>query len=155
LRELTNDGRHELTLVCQLRGALCGFPLTHVVETMRPLPVEPVAGAPAFVAGLAIIRGAAVPVVDAAQLLADGQLGSVDTDPKARFVLLDAGGRPVALAVAGVVGVRSLPADSHGPMPRLLSQAGAHVIATVGALDAELLLVLQAAHLLPAGFGER
>lgn len=36
---------------------------------MRPLPVAAVAGAPDFVAGVAIIRGDAVPVVDAARLL--------------------------------------------------------------------------------------
>src|SRR5271155_6034274 len=47
----------------------CALPIGHVVETMRPLPTEPVAGAKAFVRGLALIRGAAVPVIDLAHVI--------------------------------------------------------------------------------------
>lgn len=159
MRDLINDGGQDLTgltLVCQIRGALCGLPLAHVVETMRPLPVEPVAGAPAFVLGVAIIRGAPVPVVDAKRVLAGAEVVPVENDrPARRFVTVDAGGRPVALAVDGVVGVRSIPASSRGELPRLLSQAASDVVATIGALDAELLVILQAGHLLPAGFAAR
>jgi purine-binding chemotaxis protein CheW len=153
LRDLINDGGHELTLVCQIRGGLCGLPLVHVVETMRPLPIEPVAGAPSFVLGLALIRGVAVPVVEAAHLLAGKDVAPAESDRTTRrFVTLDVGGRPVALAVNGVVGVRSIAAASRGALPRLLSHAASDVIETVGALDAELLVVLQAGHLLPQGF---
>ena len=51
---------------------VCAVPLAHVSEVMRPLPIEPLAGAPPFVPGLAIVRGKATPVVDLTAVLADG-----------------------------------------------------------------------------------
>ena len=84
----------ELLLICRVHGRLCALPLWHVTETMRPLPIEVVAGTPHFVLGLAVIRGAPVPVVDAARLL-----GEADA-PSGRWIALTAGSHPVALAVA-------------------------------------------------------
>ena len=43
---------------------LAALPLEHVVETMRPLPVEPLGDAPRFILGLSIVRGEPIPVVD-------------------------------------------------------------------------------------------
>ena len=45
------------SLVCRVAARLCALPVRAVIEIMRPLALEPIAGAPAFVAGLAIIRG--------------------------------------------------------------------------------------------------
>jgi purine-binding chemotaxis protein CheW len=118
------------------------MPLAHVVETMRPLPVEAVTGAPHFVRGLAVIRGVPVPVVDAAQLL------GTQTNQADRFVTMTVGSRCVALAVDSVLGVRAIPADSLQAMPPLLQEAGADVVAAIGLLDAELLLVLNGGRLL-------
>src|SRR5688572_15607941 len=56
-------------LICRVSTRVCALPLDAVVETMRPLVVEPVAGAPGFVSGLSIVRGEPIPVVDAARLL--------------------------------------------------------------------------------------
>lgn len=149
MRDLVNDDR---TLICRIRGGLCALPVTHVVETMRPLPVAAVAGAPDFVAGVAIIRGNAVPVVDAARLLtAEGELSSRPRDSARRYVVVNAGRRAVALAVDEVVGVRTLSAAARASLPRLLSGTGSKAIASMGALDTELVLVLQSTHLLPDG----
>ena len=52
------------TLVVRVCTRLCAVPLAHVVETMRPLPVERIAGMPSFVRGVSIIRGVPTPVVD-------------------------------------------------------------------------------------------
>lgn len=131
-----------LSLVCRVQGRLCALPLEHVVETMRPQPVEHVAGAPRFVRGLALIRGAPTPVVDGASLVADAGIRG------GRLVTLAVGSRCVALAVDSVLGVRAIPADSRCALPPLLSDAGADVVAAVGVLDAELLLVLHGARLL-------
>src|ERR1700733_14675484 len=98
-----------MSLLFRVRARLCALPLAHVVETMRPLPVEAMAGAPRCVRGLAIIRGAPIPVVDVAELLGEG---SVQTDtgtrsqPAARFVAVKVADRGIALAVDGVLGVR-------------------------------------------------
>ena len=129
---------------------MCALPLGHVVETLRPLPVEPLAGAPAFVQGLCVIRGVPRPVVDAARLLGAQAPGALPPDRSAaRFVTVWAGARQVALAVDAVLGVRTVPPDSLQALPPLLHEAGAEAVAAVGRLDAELLLVLRSSRLLP------
>lgn len=130
-------------LLCRVQTRLCALPLEHVVETMRPLPFEPVSGTPHFVRGLAIIRGAPIPVVDAAWLL-----GTEESQPS-RFVTLTAGDRRIALAVSGVVGVQSIPTESLQELPPLLQDTAADVISAIGRLDSELLLVLRSARLVP------
>jgi purine-binding chemotaxis protein CheW len=131
-------------LVCRVGGRFCALPLAHVVETMRPLLIEPLSAMPRFVSGLSIIRGLPVPVVDAGVLL-----GTTDCPAPTRFVTLAIEGRHVALAVEAVIGIRQLPAASLGELPPLLREASAEAIAAVGALDASLLVVLRAAHIVP------
>ncbi|HUG26320.1 MAG TPA: chemotaxis protein CheW [Albitalea sp.] len=138
-----HDGNPDLALVCRVETRLCALPIGHVVEIMRPLPVEPVAGAPHFVQGLAVVRGTPIPVVDAARLLGGSSIRAE------RFLTIMAAGRRIALAVGGVLGVRPLPSASLTELPPLLHDASADVIAAIGLLDAELLLVLRSARLLP------
>jgi purine-binding chemotaxis protein CheW len=138
-----DDGNAGLSLICRVQTRLCALPLEHVVELLRPLPVEPVAGAPPFVLGLAVIRGAPLPVVDSARLL------GADDARAGRFVTVNAGNRRVALAVDGVLGVRAIALESLHALPPLLHEADSGVIAAIGLLDAELLLVLRSARLLP------
>jgi purine-binding chemotaxis protein CheW len=138
------------SLVFRAGGRQCMLPLEHIVETMRPLPVRAVAGAPPCVVGVAIVRGVALPVVDVARLLGEsGDSGSVSsaTAGARRFVTIRVGDRRVALAVDVVVGVRTLPEGTLREVPPLLRDAGSDAVATIGTLDAELLLVLRAARL--------
>jgi len=130
-------------LLGRARTRLCALPLGHVVETMRPLPTTPLAGAPAFVAGLSVIRGQPVPVVDVGALL-----GSPEPPAATRFVIVRAGDRRVALALEAVLGVRVLP-DGKEPLPPLLQEAGAEAVSAVATLDRELLVVLRAGRLVP------
>src|ERR1700704_3300860 len=51
-------------LLCRAGMHLCAMPLAHVIATMRVLPIEAVSGAPSYVRGLCVIRGAPVAVVD-------------------------------------------------------------------------------------------
>jgi purine-binding chemotaxis protein CheW len=115
---------------------------------MRPLPVTPLAGAPAFVQGLSVIRGTPVPVVDLGALLS----GSDPAKPT-RFVTLRLDGRCVALAVEGVLGIRELP-GTLSSLPPLLADASAEAVSALGILDAELVLVLEAARLVPDSVGK-
>jgi purine-binding chemotaxis protein CheW len=117
---------------------------------MRPLPIEPIPGAPDFVSGVAIVRGAPLPVVNATRLL-----GGPLTMQAGRFVTLRAGERRVVLAVDAVLGIRELRAGSTYELPLLLRDAAADVIATIGALDAQLLLVLRTMHLVPESVFQR
>src|SRR5262245_46180333 len=95
----------ERSLVCRVAGRLCALPLGSVIETMRPLPLRRVAGAPAFLLGIGIVRGEPVPVIDAARLLAD------IAAPPTRYVSVRVGERRAVLAVEEVLGVRAIPGD--------------------------------------------
>jgi purine-binding chemotaxis protein CheW len=132
-----------LALLCRARDRLCALPLEHLVETMRPLPVTPVPGAAPFVRGLSLIRGGPVPVVDLGALL-----GAREQAEPTRFVTLRIGDRRVALAVERVVGIQQLPSVLT-TLPPVLADAPAEFVSAIGAVDAELLLVLQALRLVP------
>jgi purine-binding chemotaxis protein CheW len=108
-------------------------------------------GTPPFVLGLAIIRGLPTPVVDAGRLIDPSTLPStpIVSRSAARFVSLKLGERTAALAVDAVLEVRSLPAETLSKMPPLLLGGNAHLVSVIGALDAKLLLVLDAARLVP------
>jgi purine-binding chemotaxis protein CheW len=140
-----DGGSPDLSLICRVQTRLCALPLAYVVETMRPLPVQPWSGAPAFVRGLAIIRGSPIPVLDAAQLVegdADGEGAWSE-----RFVTVAVEHRRVALAVDDVLGVQSIQADALRELPPLLQNAAA--VSAIGVLDARLLVVLHGARLMP------
>src|SRR5215471_17791700 len=117
--------------------------MADVIETMRLLPIEAIAGAPRFVLGLSVIRGEPVPVVDVAQLL-----GAEAVQPR-RLVTVRGARRPLALAVDAVLGVRAVAADQLSELPPLAGAVASEVVAAIGTLDAQLLVVLQAARLVP------
>jgi len=121
----------------------CAIPLASVIETMRPLPTEPVAGTPPFVRGLSVIRGTPTLVVDLRGLLD----GTASSGTAGRYVTLKAGARAVALAVETVVGIRTLTSAETAELPSLLGAAGRETIEAIGTHDAELLVVLRAARL--------
>jgi purine-binding chemotaxis protein CheW len=132
-------------LLCRVASLICGLPLEHVRETMRPLPLEPFGGMPAFVDGLSIIRGVPVPVVDLARLL-----GNESNARRARLVVVKVAQRHVALSVEQVIGVRALEVAAGAVLPPLLASARTDFVSVVGALDARLLLVLESALILPS-----
>jgi purine-binding chemotaxis protein CheW len=153
LVRIKNNGRSvglegRLILLCRVGSCMCALPLEHVEETMRPLPVEAIAGVPSYVLGLSIIRGAPVPVVDTAGLI------SAERARPSRFVTIRAGRRHVALAVDAVLGIRPLPAESLAELPPLLGPDRADVIAALASLDARLLLVLEATRIVPESLWE-
>lgn len=128
-------------LLARAGSLLVGLPLEHVVETMRRLPCSAVPGAPEFVLGASVIRGAVTPVVSLAALLGAGASGL------SRLITVRAGRRVVALAVDEVVGVRRLDPAEVTALPRLLEpEAGA--VSRLAALDQDLLLVLETGRLL-------
>lgn len=132
-----------VALVFRAGPRRCGLPVAQVVETMRPLPVERVAGVPAAVLGLAVIRGAPTPVVDLARVV-----GVADAGAPGRFVVVAVGARRAALAVTEVLGVYALDAALFDALPPLLRDAGGAASA-VGVHDRELLSMLDGARVVP------
>jgi purine-binding chemotaxis protein CheW len=130
-------------LVCRAGTLLCAIPLEHVIEILRVLPIETIAGAPPFVRGLCIIRGAAVPVVDTGLLVGDQPTKS------GRLVTIRTGSRTIALAAETVLGVWAIDAEAASELPPLLRDAARDSIAAIGTLDAELLFFLRAARIAP------
>jgi purine-binding chemotaxis protein CheW len=139
-RDRRDGGRALIVVVGRLR---CALPLAVVTEVMRTQPVERLDGAPRFVHGVAVIRGGPVPVVDLGALL-DG--GAADR-PRARLVTLLLAGRPVALAVDAIDGLRWL--DEATVLPPLLGALDPERIAALQVAGPELLVVLGAARLVP------
>lgn len=136
-------------VLCRVGSLVCALPAEHVSETMRPLPVEALAGMPSFVAGLAIVRGVPIPVVDLARLL-----GASDPRPATRFVAIRIGKRHAAIAVDTVLGVRPVRPESLRELPPLLGEARTDAVAAMGTLDADLVLVLRSARIVPPSVWE-
>ena len=123
------------------------MPIGDVAETMRPLPIEPFASMPAFVLGVAVIRGRPTPVVDA------GALVGAPAERPTRFVTIKTGARTCALAVDSVIGIGDLATGSLEALPALLDRSNGAVSA-IGAVDAELLVVLESMRIVPAAAWE-
>jgi purine-binding chemotaxis protein CheW len=134
-------------LLCQVGSRIGALALKDVRETMRPLPIEPLNGMPPFVLGLAVVRGTPVPVIGGHRLLSPFQ--SVLAGTASRFVTLKLGQRTAALAVDAVLEVRSIARATLTEIPPLLRESEAELVAAIGTLDADLLLVLEAARLIP------
>lgn len=109
---------------------------------MRPLPLEPIADAHETVLGVAVIRSSPTVVVDLARVL------GADSAPPTRFVTIRTGPRTVALAVEEVVGVETLADDALHALPPLLATSSSAVV-SLGNVDRDLLVVLEASKLAP------
>ena len=142
--EASSSAEHLSVVIVRAAALLCALPLASVIETMRCPPLTAVSGTPQCVAGVAMIRGAMVAVVDLGILL-----GSTSAAiPEARLVTLRIGGRSVGLAVHSVIGVRELDSAALAEVPPMLRQANPGVLTAVASLDRELLLVLDGSRIL-------
>jgi purine-binding chemotaxis protein CheW len=131
-------------LLATAASRICAFPLAHVIEIMRPLPLNTIGGSPSFIQGLSIIRDAPVPVVHVGSLL-----GAASDSPVKRFVTMRDGERRVALGVESVSGVAAIDQRRLQELPALLGNSSADVIDSIGTADARLLVVLRSAHVVP------
>src|SRR5437868_7833694 len=111
-------GSQHSNLLVRCRTWLCVLPLAEVIETLRLLPLQPVAGAPGFVRGLTLIRGELLPVVELALLL-----GAEDAAPGGRLVVVRAANRRLALAVDEVLRVLPQELPQLSAVAPLLSKA--------------------------------
>lgn len=137
--------REHEALFIRASGRAFAIPLSFVRETMRPLPVERLPELPAFVRGLARVRGRLVPVVVLSRLVGD----EVERGGARRFVSLEVNGGAFVLEVDEVRGLGELDQDQLEGLPPLARGLDGSVVAAVRVRDAELLFVLEATRLLP------
>lgn len=138
---VAHPGERRHVLLVRARSWTGALPIRDVVETMRALPVRPVAGAPLFIRGLAMIRGAMLPVVSLCALL-----GDINEQVGHRFVTVRVGeGRLVALEVNAVLGARHIDVAALDAMPPLLSEALPDLVERLGSLDGQVLALLRSA----------
>lgn len=134
-----------LALLVSAGGSTCAIPSQCVCEIMRPLPLQEVAGAPAYLAGLSVIRGAATPVVDLNLLMG----GATYAHAARRLVLVDVDDRRVALAVHDVYGLRRLDLTQRDALPPLLRDSAGDAVEAIGVADAQLMMLLRTGRLVP------
>jgi len=135
-------------LVVEARRRLCAVPLVHVLEIMRPLPIEIISGAPSFVRGVSIIRGIPTPVVDLGALLGMSDDGS-PVGISGRFVTLRLGQRQAAFFVEAVCGILELDTLTIQELPPLLQGTSDNLIQAITTLDAQMLVILRLGWQLP------
>src|SRR5271163_883154 len=136
--------RTRKALVVGLKSCICAVPLAYIIETMRPLPIERIAGVPSFVQGISLIRGIPTPVIDL------GALVGTPSERAERFVTLRVGDKQVALSMNAVLGICDLSTVlAMQELPPLLQRGSKEVIETIGMLDEQVLLVLREGWELP------
>lgn len=145
-----SSGLQRSYLLVQCRSWHCALPLTEVVETMRPLPLQSVAGVPRFVLGLSLIRGELIPVVDLARIL--GAEGGEERGAEGgRLVVVRTAERRLALAVDAVLRVLPPELAEGCKVAPLLRQALPAEVAALAVLDGAALAVLESVNVLPEG----
>lgn len=139
-------------LLVRARSWMCALPIEEIEETMRPLPVTPMASMPPFVRGVSLVRGSSAPVVSL-----DGLLSGAPAEPcpGGRFVSLRVPEGRLVLEVDEVRGLSLLDPDTLEAVPSLLGGGARGHVARLGSLDGRLLAVLGAAHVLPPDVWER
>jgi purine-binding chemotaxis protein CheW len=91
-------------------------PISHVREVVAPAPLTALPHAPSAVAGVMDHRGQVITVVD---LRARFGLGAAPDHDRARWILLEVGGRGVGLIADSVLGVLPMGAAGLRPPPSL------------------------------------
>ncbi len=143
MREIGANTGPQKWILCRVGPRICAVPLGCVTETMRVLPITSLADPGGLVTGASIIRGVPVPVIDAGALFGEPQAA-----PR-RLVTIRVGGRLVALAVDDVLGASEIAEHMQQELPPLLREATADAVRTIGILDGEFLLCLEASRLIP------
>ncbi|ACL55793.1 chemotaxis protein CheW [Methylobacterium nodulans] len=140
--------RPEAVLVIAVAGERYGLPAAAVTAVLRlPAAITRLPHAPACVAGLVALRGAAVPVIDLRRRLGR----PAGTDPRSRIIALEVGGQRMGLLVDEVSRLRHLETGAIRPPPEGLDAAVTRA-AALGTGD--LLPLLDPSGLLDAAWSE-
>ncbi|XVU21940.1 chemotaxis protein CheW [Actinoplanes sp. CA-054009] len=137
------EGTGVQALIFRAGPLLCALRLDEVIETMRPLETRPLAGTPSFVRGISVLRGVPTPVIDVSRLLGGGS-----AEPE-RYIAVSTDRGAVAFGTGAVLGVSNVEAEPSGGHPALLGGGNSRLVAGVGTLGTEPLLLLQSMRAVP------
>jgi purine-binding chemotaxis protein CheW len=115
-------------------------PIACVREIVNPLPIVELPSAPPAVSGVADYRGEVVPVID---LRARFQLAPQSATRKTKWILIDLGGRLVAVVVDQVTDVFGTGGNDLRPAPPLGGGDDVRGIAGVTSVEGLLVFVLE------------
>lgn len=126
-------------LAFDLAGASYALPLAFVREVDRPPSITPLPNAPAWLLGVANLRGDLVSVVDLAAFLG---VGTPRIPRDARLLACRAGGLEAGLLVERLREIRELPDASIHPPASAVPGRAARYLSGVYAGDGRLTLIL-------------
>lgn len=116
---------HEIStvnLACfEVKGQIHAIEVAYVREIVRSQRITPLPNAPALIEGVIDLRGAVIPVVDLARVLA---LGRGEEGEQARIVVLEIDGLVLGLRVDAATDVMTLAAHRLEDVPELAAHAG-------------------------------
>lgn len=123
-------------------------PLADLDEVLMPVRLQPLAGAPPYLAGVFNLRGATVPVLDLAPRLGRPVAGGARQWRRGNRILrFGAAGVTLGVIVAAVGGIRRLrPADRHAPV--LAAGAAPPCLGDLWLLDGQLTQAIDLTRLL-------
>jgi purine-binding chemotaxis protein CheW len=132
------------SLVFRAGPLQCALRLDEVVETMRPLETQALAGTPPFVVGISVLRGVPTPVIEVARLLS-GEAAAIE-----RYVAVRTDRGVVALATGTILGIQAVRVEAGSGHPALLGAGEDRLVEGVATIGAEPLLLLRSMRTIPA-----
>jgi len=136
------DGQGPLVLLVQAGTRNIAIPLGDIVETLRPLAVDPLQTSLGYLAGVSVVRGEPVPVVDLAALLQPGAKGG-----QGRWVVLKGKPSSVVLSVDRIVGLKRLDRAQMKEVPPLLREFHTDLARAIVLQDAHCTTLIDASRI--------
>ena len=132
-------------VLCEVAGAVYAIPSDSIEQLEMVGMITPVPNAPAFVDGVASVRGKVLPVVS---LRSRFGFPRVDHDLRSRLVVVRAMQRVVAIVVDGAREFATIDPAAIQPAPEGLADLSSRYLRGMAQLDGRLILVLDIPELL-------
>ena len=135
-----------INLACfEVNEQIFAFEVAYVREIVRLQTITPLPNAPSLIEGVVDLRGAVIPILDLARVLASV---AGDRGDQARIVVLEVDGLVMGFCVDAATDVLTIDADCLDDVPDLATQAGYEAVRHVLRREGEKpVMVLSVDHL--------
>lgn len=137
-------------IVFKLEKGSYAFPINQIERILPTQEVTKVPKAPKALLGVFNLRGAVIPVLDART-----RLGLKDADQSQNFIVVLSNKGRCALRVDQVTGIIALEEGSIEHDAQHLSKANDELVGAIGKNDKELIVLLDAEHLVPEDLAKK